>query len=81
MGHGPISGLCSEAPNDMLTREVHHNLGAMKIRHAMSFRGGKERWGGGWLPEARGSQLDEGQFEQGLQSYLGKGQVCNTYYG
>jgi hypothetical protein len=33
----------------------------------MSFRGGKERWGrGGWLPEARGSQLDEGQFEQGL---------------
>jgi hypothetical protein len=71
----------------MLTREVHHNLGAMKIRHAMSFRGGeesrggKERWGGGWLPEARGSQLDEGQFEQGLQSYLGRGQVCNTYYG
>jgi hypothetical protein len=30
---------------------------------------GKERWGGGWLPEARGSQLDdEGQFEQGLES-------------
>jgi hypothetical protein len=33
--HGSISGVCSEAPNDMLTREVHHNLGAMKIRHAM----------------------------------------------
>ncbi len=66
LGHGPISGVCSEAPNDMLTREVHHNLGALKIRHAMSFRGANERWGGGWLPEARGSQLDEGQFEQGL---------------
>ncbi len=47
LGHGPISGVGSEAPNDMLTREVHHNLGAMKIRHAMSFRGGKERWGEG----------------------------------
>jgi hypothetical protein len=34
----------------MLTREVHHNLGAMKIRHARSFKGEKERWGGEWLP-------------------------------
>jgi hypothetical protein len=38
----------------MLTREVHHNLGAMKIRHAMSFRGGKGEVGRGVV--ARGKR-------------------------